>query len=158
MIIWGEFEMPTYIQWISFGLAVVGSITGLWALILNQQRTAILRRKEKERLEAKKKAKLKVYRTKEMGSKRMQDKFIVHNIGEAEARNVNVEFYNYDRFDDGSKRKTNVLMDKIPSTIPAGYEIKALMIIAGNSSPPWEIVISWDDDFREENTVETTLN
>ncbi|MEK4406673.1 hypothetical protein MKZ26_20115 [Sporosarcina sp. FSL K6-6792] len=150
--------MPTWIQWVSFGLAIVGSITGIWALVLNHQRTTILRRKEKERLESKKKAKFQVDRTKEMGSKRMQDKFIIRNIGEAEARNVIIEFYNYDRFGDGSKIKSNVLSDKIPSTILAGHTIKSLMIIAGNSSPPWEIVISWDDDFKEGNVIETTLN
>jgi hypothetical protein len=154
----GEFDLPTWIQWVSFALSVVGSISGIYALILNHQRTTITKRKEKERLEAKKKAKFSIERTKEMGSKRMQDKFILRNIGEAEARNVKVEFYNYDRMGDGSKRQVNLLMDEIPSTINAGHTIKALMIIAGNTAPPWEVVISWDDDFKEGNVIEITLN
>jgi len=150
--------MPIWVQWISFALAVIGSISGIWALVLNQQRTTITKRKEKERLESKKKAKLSVERTKEMGSKRMQDKFILRNIGEAEARNVKVEFYNYDRRGDGSKKQINILLDEIPSTINAGHTVKTLMMIAGNTAPPYEIVITWDDDFKNGNVIETTLN
>lgn len=150
--------MPTWVQWVSFSLAVIGSLSGLWALVLNHQRTSILKRKEKERLEAKKKAKFHIDRTKEMGSRRGQDKFIITNVGEAEVKNVNVEFYNYDRFGDGSKKKTNVLMNKIPSNIISGQSIKENMLLSKDSSPPWELVIHWDDDFKEGNSVEITLN
>ncbi|MCQ6277318.1 hypothetical protein JMM81_20810 [Bacillus sp. V3B] len=150
--------MPTWVQWISFGLAIVGSMTGIWALVLNHQRTTIAKRKEKERLESKKKAKFSVDRIKEMGSKSMQDKFILQNVGEAEARNVQVEFYNYDRKGDGSKRKVNLLMDNVPSKINAGQTVKTLMMIAGSTAPPFEIVITWDDDFQDGNQFETTLN
>lgn len=150
--------MPTWVQWVSFGMAAVGSIFGVWAFILNFQRTTIIKRKENERLEAKKKAKFSVDRTKEMGSKRMQDKFILQNVGESEARNVVVEFYNYDRRGDGSKRKINVLMDNVPLIINAGQTVKSLMMIAGNTAPPYEIVISWDDDFKNGNQIELTMN
>ncbi len=145
-------------QWVSFALSLVGSISGIYALFLNHQRTTITKRKEKERLEAKKKAKFSIERTKEIGSKRMQDKFVLSNIGEAEARNVKVIFYNYDRHGDGSRRQIKILMDTIPSTINSGHTVKALMMIAGNTAPPWDIVITWDDDFQSEHKIETTLN
>lgn len=150
--------MPTWVQWISFGMAAIGSIFGVWAFILNYQRTTIVKRKENERLEGKKKAKFSVDRSKEMGSKRMQDKFILENVGEAEARNVQVEFYNYDRRGDGSKRKINLLMDNVPPKINAGQTVKTLMMIHMDTAPPYEIAISWDDDFKSGNKIETTLN
>ncbi|MFE4522008.1 hypothetical protein ACFRCQ_07595 [Cytobacillus firmus] len=149
--------MPTWVQWVSFGLALLGSITGIWALVLNQQRTTIMKRKEKERLEAKKKAKFTVDRTKEMGSKKLQDKFVLQNIGEAEARNVEIEFYNYDR--DGNKHLIDPLAGgKIPSKINAGQTVKTLMAIYMGTAPPYEIVITWDDDYKNGNKLETTLN
>ncbi|MEG8975385.1 hypothetical protein U8Y98_01565 [Priestia megaterium] len=150
--------MPTWVQWISFVLSVVGSASGIYALILNHQRTTITKRKEKERLDSKKKAKFSIDRTKEMGSKRMQDKFVLSNTGEAEARNVKVEFYNYDRRGDGSKKQVNALMDAIPTTINSGHTVKALMMIAAHTAPPWDVVITWEDDFQNENKLETTLN
>ncbi len=139
-------------------MAAIGSIFGVWAFILNFQRTAILKRKEKERLESKKKAKFSVDRTKEMGSNGMQDKFILQNIGEAEAKNVEVEFYNYDRKGDGSKRKLNLLMYNVPSKINAGQTTKTVMSITGVFAPPYEIVITWDDDFEVGNKIEYILN
>lgn len=153
----GEFDLPTWIQWVSFALSVVGSISGIWALVLNHQRTAITKRKEKERLEAKKKAKFSIERTKEMGSKRLQDYFIIRNNGEAEARNVKLEFYNNDR--EGNKRQIDPLGgEKVPSTIIAGHKVKILMLIHMDNSPPYEVVITWDDDFKSGNVIETTLN
>ncbi|WP_225230575.1 hypothetical protein [Cytobacillus stercorigallinarum] len=150
--------LPVWTQWISLGLAILGSITGIWALVLNQQRTTITKRIEKERLEAKKKASFQVERTKQMGSKQMQDRLLLHNIGQAEARELKVEFYNYDRFNKGEKRKINPLIDRIPSKINAGQTVNILLSIAGNTAPPYEIIITWDDDFKKGNKLETTLN
>lgn len=150
--------LPIWVQWVTFALSVVGSISGIYALILNHQRTVITRRNESERLQAKKQANFKVDRTKEQGSKRLQDKFILENVGQAEARNVKVEFYNYDRKGDGSKRKIQPLGDKVPTRINAGQRSKLLMMIAGNTTLPYEIVITWDDDFKSGNKLETTLN
>ncbi|WP_400244979.1 hypothetical protein AB3U99_01235 [Niallia sp. JL1B1071] len=150
--------MPVWTQWISLGLAILGSITGIWALVLNQQRTTITKRVEKERLEAKKKAIFQVERTKQMGSRQMQDRFLLHNIGQSEARAVQVEFYNYNRFNKGEKRKINPIIDKIPSKINGGQTVNILLSIAGNTTLPYEIIITWDDNFKNGNKLETTLN
>ncbi|WEA43815.1 hypothetical protein [Priestia aryabhattai] len=148
--------MPTWVQWVSFALSIVGSISGIYALVLNHQRTTITKRKETERLEAKKKAKFSVDRTKEMGSTKMQHIFLLQNIGEAEARNVKVEFYNYDR--DGNKQEINPLADSIPSRINSGQTVKTLLLLFVDMAPPFEIVVTWEDDFQNENKLETTLN
>jgi hypothetical protein len=143
-------------QWVSFVLSLVGSASGIYALILNHQRTTITKRKEKERLEAKKKAKFSVDRTQEMGSKRIQNIFSLQNIGEAEARNVKVKFYNYDR--DGNKQEINPLANSLPSKINSGQTVKTLLVLFVDMAPPFEIVVTWDDDFQNENKLETTLN
>jgi hypothetical protein len=148
--------LPIWMQWVSFVLSLVGSASGIYALILNHQRTTITKRKEKERLEAKKKAKFSVDRTQEMGSKRIQNIFSLQNIGEAEARNVKVKFYNYDR--DGNKQEINPLANSLPSKINSGQTVKTLLVLFVDMAPPFEIVVTWDDDFQNENKLETTLN
>lgn len=96
---------------------------------------------------------------KEPESKRMKDMFVLHNSGQAEARNVEIEFHNYNRIGDGSKRKVNsVLADRVPSTINAGQKSRILMMIAANTASPWEVIVKWDDDFKEGNVIKTTLN
>lgn len=149
--------MPTWVQWVSFGLACIGSIFGVWAFILNYQRTAIIKRNEKERLEKKKKAKFSIDRIKEMGSKQMQDKFVISNIGEADARNVEVKFLNTDR---GSteKKEVNPLNENVPSKIVAGQTVKVLMSIYMGNTPPYDVIITWDDDFEAGNKIEFILN
>jgi|SRR5690625_205320 len=148
--------MPIWVQWVSFALAIVGSISGVYALILNHQRTSITKRKEKERLEAKKKANFIVERTKQMGSRRLQDHFLLHNNGQAEARNVKVEFYNYDR--EGKRKKADPLGgDPVPSKINPQQTVNMLMILDAYNIPPFEIIITWDDDFKSGNKIETTL-
>lgn len=150
--------MPTWVQWVSFGMAAVGSIFGVWAFILNYQRTTIVKRREKERLESRKKARFSVDRMKEMGTKNMQDKFVLKNIGESEARNVEVEFFNYERRGEKLRQKINPLMDDIPEKINSDQMIKALMIITGSTAPPFEIIITWDDDFSDGNKIDLIIN
>ena len=149
--------MPLWVQWVSFALAIIGSASGLFALYLNHERTTIARRKENERLEAKKKAVFTVNRTKQVGSKRMQDRFLLNNNGQAEARNIEVHFYNYDWNKD--RREINPLGgEKVPSKINPGHTINMQMVIYKGTAPPYEIVITWDDDFQSGNRLETTLN
>ncbi|PRS16535.1 hypothetical protein C6W27_09035 [Bacillus paralicheniformis] len=150
--------MPNWVQWISFGLSIIGSVFGVWAFILNYQRTAIIKRKEKERLDDKKKASFTIDRTQDIGRRNMLDKFVLHNNGQAEARNVQVEIYNYDRKGDGSKRKIQPLQEKVPTKINANQEVRILISIAGNTALPWEVVVTWDDDYQEGNKIEATLN
>ncbi|MDE4086185.1 hypothetical protein PO902_14150 [Planococcus maritimus] len=149
--------MPIWVQWVSFLIAIVGASSGLYALFLNHQRTTIVVRAEKERLEKKNKAKFSISRIKAQGSKRLQDKFVLQNVGEAEARNIKVDFFNTNRLGDGSKRKISLLMEDVPSRMNAGQTNEFLMGIHGGTAPPWEIVITWDDDFKEGNILETTL-
>jgi len=150
--------LPIWTQWISLVLAIVGSITGVWALVLNQQRTNRTKRQETERLEAKKKASFQVERIKEMGSKRMQDKFVLSNMGEATAKNVEVKFFNDNLLSGMKKQSIQPLMDRIPTTINSKQEIKCQLLIANNTTLPYEIIITWDDDFKENNKLKTTLN
>lgn len=145
--------MPIWVQWVSFALAVVGSISGLYALYLNHERTSIARRQEDERLEAKKKATFNVERKKEAGSKRMQDRFLLHNNGQAEARNVDVRFYAYDS--KGNRKRIDPLGGgKVAKNINAGHTVNKLMVTAQTL----EIEITWDDDFKNGNKLDTTLN
>ncbi len=143
-------------QWVSFVLSLVGSASGIYALVLNHQRTTITKRKEKERLEAKKKAKFSVDRTQEPGSKRMKDIFLLQNIGEAEARNVKVEFYKWDR--EGNKQEIKPLPESVPSKINSNQTVRNLMLLYADVALPFEIVVTWEDDFQNENKLETTLN
>jgi hypothetical protein len=48
-------------------------------------------------------------------------------------------------------------MDNVPSKINAGQTVKTLMMIAGSTAPPFEIVITWDDDCKDGNKLEVTL-
>ncbi|MGP4073978.1 hypothetical protein ACTWQB_15730 [Piscibacillus sp. B03] len=149
--------MPIWVQWVSFAFAVVGFCSGLYALYLNHERTTIVRRQEKERLEEKKKAKFKVDTGEKMGSKRIQKRFLLTNVGQAEARNVQVEFYNYDR--EKNRKKCDPLAgESVPSTINSGQTVDMLLVADMLNAPPYDIVITWEDDNKSDNIINTTLN
>jgi hypothetical protein len=149
--------MPVWIQWVTFSLAIISLLMSSYALKLNHDRTSIIKRKEKERLEKRKKAKFSIERTKQMGSKRLQDIFVLTNEGESEARNVNVTLFNKDR-DNGETKECKVLMDRVPELILSGQAVKVLMAIHGGTAGPWEVVIKWDDDFEDNREHRVILN
>lgn len=149
--------MPVWVQWVSFVLAVVGSLSGLIALYLNFQRTTITKRIEKERLETKKKAKFRMDRAKEMLGRGMQDYFHLRNFGENEARNVKVKFYKENK-DKDDRREVFPLYSEIPSAINSGQTAKAILVLQGGRNVPFEVVITWEDDFKSENELKEILN
>jgi hypothetical protein len=156
----GLITMPIWVQWVSLALAVVGSITGIYALILNHQRTTIIKRKEKERLEAKKKAKLIIQQTSDMSEKKIRRNFIViRNDGQADARNVSLQFYKVNDQSGKRQRIVPLLGEIIPSRIAETQELKVQYFYTKDKVPlPWELEITWDDDFNSGNKIETTIN
>ncbi|NAP00116.1 hypothetical protein FRY77_29480 [Halomonas sp. MG34] len=149
--------MPVWVQWVSFGIAVIGAISGLYALWLNHKRTKITLNHEKERQEEKKKASFKISITKQPGRTRMQDKFILTNTGQAIANNVSVEFYSDRRGTDG-KQKVNPLIAEVPKTINPGQEVNIIMLLHAGAMPPFEVRIYWDDEFEQGNIKTEILN
>lgn len=150
--------MPIWAQWVSFTIAIIGAISGLYALWLNYKRTKIQINREKERLENKKKAIFKISRTKQQGSKSMQDRFLLANIGEAAAYNVSIEFHSWNRMKTEKRKVNPILFNEIPENINAGQELNLLMIISKDTSPPFEVKIYWDDDNKQGNEKTEILN
>lgn len=149
--------MPVWVQWVSFALAVVGSLSGLFALYLNFQRTTITKRVERERLEAKKKAKFRIEHGREVFGSGQEKVFYLHNFGENDAKNVVVKFYKEDE-NRVIKREVSPLYSKIPETINSGQKVKSVMGVDGKMNFPFTVVITWDDDFTNENELEEILS
>lgn len=144
--------MPVWVQWISFSLAIVGSISGIYALYLNYQRTVIVKRKENERLESKKKAKFKIERVLERDGKGSHSVLYLQNFGESGAKNVKVKFYK------GNDQEVFPLYSPLPTTINAGQKARAVLGLHKSVNVPFEVLITWDDDYKVENELKETLS
>jgi hypothetical protein len=141
--------MPTWIQYISFALAVIGSFAGIYALILNHQRTTIVKQNEKERLESMKKAIIRVERTKEKTGKVPDDLLILRNTGQAVAKNISVRASN--------NVNVNDVFNPFPKQIYSGDSKAVEFFIYGDTPIPFDLIITWDDDFQKNNTYELTI-
>ncbi|MQR86401.1 hypothetical protein GFV16_10800 [Bacillus megaterium] len=151
--------MPTWVQWVSFILSLVGSISGVYALVLNHQRTTITKRQEKERIDSKKKAKFSVELISEVDEILTMRRFLIlKNNGQADARNVKVKVDFYHRPPNVSDEEVQILRGYIPQKINADQIIKSALELRLDILPPFLINVTWEDDFQNENTFETTLS
>lgn len=144
-------RLPTWVQWFSFILSIIGSFSGIYALFLNHQRTTIAKRKENERLEEKKKAKIRLEKTKQMGSQKMKDVLIIKNEGKAAAEQLYIRWEN-------KYGEINPLVGKMPVKIDGGDSITFNMMIYAGTAPPYKVRVTWDDESQEGNVYETTIN
>jgi hypothetical protein len=138
-------------------VALVFSIVSLLfsaiALFLSYKRTSIASKVEKDRQNDKKKAKLLPIITKEMGSQRLKDVLIIKNEGKSEARDIEIEINGLKLNQFPHIRSDN----EVISRIGAGSEFKFLLIIYDQVQFPWDIKITWNDDYKTNVTYETTI-
>lgn len=136
-------------------IAIILSLTSFvmsgYALYLNRQRTAITVRNDKEQQIEKKKAKIRIERVKEQGLKRLNDILLVKNEGKATATNIEIKWRN-------RNGEVNPVFDKVPSTIVGGDTAKCSMGIHNGTAPPWEVIITWDDENQTNNVYEIHMN
>lgn len=123
------------------------------ALLISFKRYRIAAVVEKDRKEEKKKAKLRPELIKEMGSKRMKDVLRIVNEGKADAREINITIN-----DINIKEFPHAHIEEMPiKSIGAGSDFKILLIIFDNVRFPWEIKITWKDDFGNNRSYTTSV-
>ncbi|WP_419872768.1 hypothetical protein [Candidatus Pristimantibacillus sp. PTI5] len=132
-------------------ISLASFIISVFALLLNFQRTRIAVREDKDKQNQKKKANLKLDRTKEPGSKRLNDVLIITNDGKGKATNISLTFVNRDG-------QINPLFGELPTVLQGESSVKIGMTIHGGTAPPWDITVSWDDDFELGNNYTTKMN
>lgn len=126
------------------------SVIALWISFKRYNIAAVV---EKDRKEDKKKAKLRPEIIKEMGSKRMKDVLRIVNEGKAEAREINISINGQE-----ISKFPHAYVDQMPiKSIGSGSEYKILLAIHDQTNFPWEVEISWKDDYAENRTYKTTV-
>src|SRR5699024_12637566 len=93
-----------------------------------------------------------------MGSKRMQDKFVLSNMGEATAKNVEVKFFNDNLLSGMKKQSIKPLMDRIPTKINSKKEIKCKLLINNNTQMPNEFIITCVNYYKMNYNIKNTIN
>lgn len=149
--------MPTWIQWVTFALGLIGSVSGLYALYLNHERTKIAKRKEKERLESKKKANLIIRREKVMGSTKLKDVLVISNNGSATAENITLRFITTNPRMKGTE-VFPLYNEEIPTSLRTGEERQMNLLIHGGCPVPFEVTVTWSDDYKSDNTYVTLIS
>ncbi|WP_309089928.1 hypothetical protein [Domibacillus sp.] len=76
---------------------------------------------------------------------------MVKNEGKATAKNVTITWKN-------RKGEVNPLFDRVPITIGGGDTSKVAIGIHSGTAPPWEVVITWDDENQTNNVYEIHMN
>jgi len=132
-------------------LSLISFVFSGVALFFNYQRTTIAVKENKEKQVEKKKAKIRIERTKQMGSKKMKDVLIIRNEGKATAENISIRWEN-------RHGEINPLIGQVPTTLGGGDSINVSMIIHAGTAPPYNVKITWDDEIQKENIYEITIN
>jgi hypothetical protein len=122
-----------------------------YALYLNWRRTSITIREDKEKQLEKKKEKIRVERTKQMGGTKLKDVLVIKNKGKAPAKNISIRFEN-------RQGETNPIFSEVPSTLSGGDSVSVDMIIHKGTAPPYNVTITWDDEYKIGNIYETLVN
>lgn len=141
--------MPEWIQWITFGLSVMGSLFGVWSFVLNRKNIKINLQKEKERLADKKKANMRININMDYSSKPI---LIISNEGIASANNIKVNFKNK------KSGEIHPYIGNIPNSIPGKNKIKLGLILHNGTSLPWDVDLTWDDEHEIGRTYSTIIS
>jgi hypothetical protein len=121
------------------------------ALFFNYQRTSIAVKENKAKQLEKKKAKIRIERTKVMGSKQLKDVLIIRNEGKATAENILIRLEN-------KNGEVNPLYGAVPTTLGGGDSVKIDMYMDFETAPPYNVTITWDDENQKGNIYKTIIN
>ena len=141
-------------EYITIGLSVIFGITTIFFSIQNhhlkKRLLAVEELRDKERKMTASKAQL---RAKIDRSNKMSEKLLIENIGNSEARNINI-IMDGKPFDE---HKAAVSGDGQINYIGAHSQATRLLAMTFACAPPFELEISWEDDSGEPGRYKTTL-
>ncbi|MDG5788594.1 hypothetical protein QA612_14000 [Evansella sp. AB-P1] len=131
-------------------LALIFSLFGLgmsfYALFLHKKRTKIMEKQYQDKIDESKKGKITLFFQEEVGRNNL---LILKNEGEGNVTNIRLKF-----------KKNNKISEPnytpIPQKLAAGNKVN--IKLKKFNPPPWDITLKWDDDYKKDRTLETTLS